>query len=153
VGFAALVATFWLLVATFRLILTHECPVTQSAVPAPAPAVVARPDVSGRELWETGDCFGAPSSAPSPIGPISKNAVVAGFNAVKPKVEVCYDRYGVPGTAMVNVLIAKSGRVSSAVVTGTFAGTPSGACVERAVKTARFPRSDGLSTFYPLRLR
>jgi hypothetical protein len=55
--------------------------------------------------------------------------------------------------AMVNVVIAKSGKVTSAVVTGKFAGTPTGACVERAVETARFPRSDGLSTPYPFLLK
>jgi hypothetical protein len=67
-------------------------------------------------------------------------------------VQLCYDRYQVPGVAMVNIVIAKSGRVPMAKVTGTFAGTPSGACVERAVKSVRFPRSDGFSTPYPFQL-
>ena len=142
----------WLLVATVHLILTHECPVAQSAAQIPVSPPASAPDFKcGITRWQ--HRHDEPFSDSSRPGPISKNAVVAGFNAVKPKVEVCYERYGVPGTAMVNVLIAKSGRVSSAVVTGKLAGTPSGACVERAVMTARFPRSDGLSTFYPFQLR
>jgi hypothetical protein len=58
------------------------------------------------------------------------------------QIHECYLRHQVPGTAMVNVVIAKSGRVSKATVTGKFADTVTGACVEAAVKTAAFPPSD-----------
>jgi len=86
-------------------------------------------------------------------GPLGRNALVAGFNSVRPKVTACYNQFKVPGTAMVNVVIAKSGKVSSATVTGKFAGTPTGTCVEAAVKTATFPASDGFSTPYPFQLK
>jgi len=90
--------------------------------------------------------------APS-AGPLSKAAVVAGMNGVKGKVGDCYNQFKVPGMAMVNVNIGKSGKVSSAAVTGKFEGTPTGACVEKAVKSASFPPSDGLTTPYPFNLR
>ncbi|HVV52823.1 MAG TPA: GYF domain-containing protein [Polyangia bacterium] len=91
---------------------------------------------------------------PAPVaGPLSKSAVVAGMNGVKPKVAACYSQFKVPGMAMVNIVIARSGKVSSATVTGKFAGTPTGACVEKAVKSASFPPSEGLSTPYPFQLR
>jgi predicted Zn finger-like uncharacterized protein len=86
-------------------------------------------------------------------GPLAKGAVVAGMNSVKGKVSDCYQQFKVPGMAMVNVVIGKNGRVSSATVTGKFAGTPTGACVEKAVKTASFPPSDGLTTPYPFQLK
>jgi predicted Zn finger-like uncharacterized protein len=86
-------------------------------------------------------------------GPLAKNAVVAGMNSVKGKVNECYTQYKVPGMAMVNVVIGKNGKVSTATVTGKFAGTPTGSCVEKAVKTASFPPSDGLSTPYPFQLK
>jgi predicted Zn finger-like uncharacterized protein len=86
-------------------------------------------------------------------GPLAKGAVVAGMNGVKPKVNDCYNQYKVPGMAMVNVVIGKNGKVSTATVTGKFAGTPTGTCVEKAVKTASFPPSDGLSTPYPFMLK
>jgi len=86
-------------------------------------------------------------------GPLAKSAVVAGMNGVKGKVANCYNQYKVPGMAMVNVVISKSGKVTSANVTGKFAGTPTGTCVEAAVKSASFPASDGLSTPYPFNLR
>jgi len=86
-------------------------------------------------------------------GPLQQHALVAGFNAVRPKVAGCYNQFKVPGTAMVNVVIGKSGKVTKAEVTGKFAGTPTGQCVEAAVKTASFPPSDGFSTPYPFQLR
>lgn len=94
-------------------------------------------------------------AAPEPAGggPLSKAAVVGGMNGVKPKISECYQQFKVPGMAMVNVIIGKNGKVSSATVTGKFAGTPTGSCVERAVKTASFPPSDGLTTPYPFTLK
>jgi predicted Zn finger-like uncharacterized protein len=92
------------------------------------------------------------ADAPS-AGPLSKAAVVAGMNGVKGRVGDCYNQFKVPGMAMVNVNIGKSGKVTSAAVTGKFQGTPTGACVEKAVRTASFPPSDGLSTPYPFNLR
>jgi predicted Zn finger-like uncharacterized protein len=93
-------------------------------------------------------------SKPAPsAGPLAKSAVVAGMNSVKPKVAACYSEYKVQGMAMVNVVIGKSGKVTTATVTGKFAGTPTGACVEKAVKSASFPPSEGLSTPYPFQLK
>jgi predicted Zn finger-like uncharacterized protein len=86
-------------------------------------------------------------------GALPKNALVAGLNGVRPKVSNCYNQFKVPGTAMVNITIGKNGKVSKAEVTGKFAGTPTGQCVEAAVKTASFPPSDGFSTPYPFQLK
>jgi hypothetical protein len=85
--------------------------------------------------------------------PLTKSAIVAGMNEARPRIHDCYVEHDVPGTAMVNVVIAKNGKVTSAVVTGRFAGTPTGACVERAVQAARVQRSDGFSTAYPFQLK
>ncbi len=95
----------------------------------------------------------AAAPPPEAAGPLSKSAVVAGMNGIKPKINDCYNQFKVPGMAMVMVVIGKNGKVSSASVSGKFAGTPSGACVEKAVKSASFPPSDGLTTPYPFQLR
>jgi predicted Zn finger-like uncharacterized protein len=92
-------------------------------------------------------------SAKAPAGPLSKGAVVAGMNSVRPKVAACYNEFKVPGMAMVSVVIGKSGKITSATVSGKFAGTPSGSCVEKAVKSATFPASEGLQMQYPFQLR
>ena len=86
-------------------------------------------------------------------GPLSKGELVKGMNAVRGKIADCYARFQTPGIAMVNVVIGRDGRVSSATVTGKLAGTPTGACVGAAVKTATFPPSGGLVTPYPFLLK
>jgi predicted Zn finger-like uncharacterized protein len=99
------------------------------------------------------DDDGASKKAEAAAQPLAKSAVVAGMNSVKPKISACYDQFKQQGMAMVNVVIGRNGKVSQATVTGKFAGTPTGACVEKAVKSATFPPSEGLSTPYPFQLR
>ena len=55
----------------------------------------------------------------------------------------------------VALTIGGAGRVSSANVTGQFAGTPTGDCVSKAVKSAGFPKFKGSpqSIVYPFMLR
>jgi predicted Zn finger-like uncharacterized protein len=78
-----------------------------------------------------------------------------GMRGIKGRVQGCYDQYKVPGMVQVSVTIGSSGRVSSASVTGKFAGTPTGACVAGAVKGAKFDRFKGgaLTITYPFVLR
>jgi hypothetical protein len=134
---AALAATFWLIVATVRVVLYP-----------PGPLRPAKPDISSGDR-----CPWHASAGAGGDHPLSKVALVNGLLAVKPLVHACYEEYRVPGTAMADIVIAKSGRVSKAVVTGKFAGTPTGDCVEQAVMTATFPPSDGFLTPFPYQLR
>jgi len=163
VGFGALVIGYWANVVLLHLVLTGGCPGDQSVAPptpvaaAPAPVVAAPVVRQGsnefgfhcgiRRLGGEVDRF-----AGSGIGALSKNALLAGLRGVQPLIHACYLRHKVEGTAMVNVVIAKSGKVAKATVTGKFADTPTGACVAAAVKTASFPPSDGLATPYPFPL-
>ena len=94
---------------------------------------------------------GAPEAKKS--GPLGKSDIVKGMMGIMPKTKACYDQFKVPGTASVNVKVDSSGHVESANVTGKFGGTPTGECVEKAVKTAKFPPSDGLAFPYPIPLR
>lgn len=112
-----------------------------------------RPRAKGREVAVVRPQKVRDDAVTGSGGPLAKSAVVAGMNAIQGKVAACYQQYGEPGMAMVNVVISKSGKVTSAAVTGRFASTPTGLCVERAVKSASFPASDGLTTPYPFNLR
>jgi predicted Zn finger-like uncharacterized protein len=136
-----------------------------SASAAPQPEEKKKPAKGSLDDLLEGALNNRPAAAPKPRveedapkaasggGPLAKSAVVAGMNGVKPKITNCYNQFKVPGMAMVNVVIGKSGKVTSATVTGKFAGTPTGSCVEQAVKTASFPPSDGLTTPYPFQLK
>jgi hypothetical protein len=50
---------------------------------------------------------------------------------------------GARGTASLRLTVAPSGRIAQVTASGPFAGTPVGACVERAVRSATFPPWDG----------
>jgi hypothetical protein len=63
------------------------------------------------------------------------------MNAVSGAVTACYA--GTQGTAAVKLTVLPSGQVQKVTVTGVFAGTPVGACVEAAVQTVSFPPWDG----------
>ncbi len=76
--------------------------------------------------------------------------VQKGMNGVAGKVKACG---GGPGTITVKAIIGGTGRVISAVATGSFAGTPVGNCAARAVKSAKFPKSQkNLTVRYPFKL-
>ncbi|MCK5798598.1 MAG: hypothetical protein KAI47_15505, partial [Deltaproteobacteria bacterium] len=97
-----------------------------------------------------------PAAAPASNLPdkLGRSQIVSGMGRIKGRIKACRDRFRVPGMAMVRVAIGANGRVSSARVSGIFAGTPTGSCVARAVKSARFPKTKRPSTIkYPFVLR
>jgi hypothetical protein len=64
-----------------------------------------------------------------------------GMGAISGKAQGCFA--GTQGTAAVKLTVAPSGQVSKVSVSGVFAGSPVGSCVESAVKGASFPPWDG----------
>ncbi len=83
---------------------------------------------------------------------LSQSDIVSAMKAVQPRVKECYNQYKLPGIANVSISVAKGGRIASASVTGKFAGTPSGTCVEAAAKTAKFPPCEAMSFPWPFQL-
>ena len=92
----------------------------------------------------------APTAAALPA--LSQTDIVSAMKAVQPRVKECYNQYKVPGIANVSISVSKGGRIASASVTGKFAGTPSGTCVEAAAKTAKFPPCEAMSFPWPFQL-
>jgi hypothetical protein len=64
-----------------------------------------------------------------------------GMGGVTAKAQACYA--GTQGSAGVRLTVLPTGQIEKVTVTGVFAGTPVGACVESAVKSATFPPWDG----------
>ncbi len=144
-----------------------------SAAAEPTAASASKPKKGGRDDLDsllddaTSSKGGGKSSAPKEErasaasnddnlpDQLDKGAIVGGMGKVKGKVGACYEQYKVPGMANVAVTIGKNGRVSNAAVSGAFAGTPTGDCVSKAVKTASFPQFKGSpqSINYPFMLR
>lgn len=119
------------------------------ASPSEKPAA-KRERPAAREEASSGG--GEDSSLPDQL---DKGQIVSGMQKIKSRVGSCFDQFKVPGMANVAVTIGGSGRVSSASVTGQFAGTPTGDCVAKAAKSASFPKFKGSpqSIVYPFILR
>ena len=83
---------------------------------------------------------------------LTQSDIVNAMKGVQPKVQACANQFKVPGTAMANISVASGGRVSNATVTGKFAGTPTGSCVEVAAKSAKFPPCQGMTFPWPFTL-
>jgi len=148
--------------------------VAMAPPPAPAPAAdVTKPPPSttkppsGRKggksiddlLGEVGSRKGgdeggakAPAAAPAKLISLTKSDIVSAMKGVQPRVQACANQFKVPGTAMAQISVASGGRVNSASVTGRFAGTPTGACVEQAAKTAKFPPCQAMDFPWPFTL-
>jgi hypothetical protein len=88
--------------------------------------------------------------AAAPATP-SRDDVMSAMSHVAPAVTACGADHGV---ATVQVGVASSGRITSAVVTGPLAGTATGSCVARAVRHATLPAftHDTFSFTYPFRV-
>lgn len=86
---------------------------------------------------------------------LDRPQVQAAMRGIRGQVSRCYHRYKVPGLARVQIKIHPSGKVASARIKGIFAGTPTGACIQAAVKRARFSRFSGpaMKIVYPFVLR
>jgi hypothetical protein len=91
---------------------------------------------------------GSDSNLPDQLG---RDDIKKGMGSVQSKAKACFQQYHVPGTALVAVVIGQSGKVQEADVKGVLAGTPTGDCVQKAVKGASFGRFKGspMSVTYP----
>lgn len=144
-----------------------EKPVVAAAPAAPAPAKSGGSDLDSllesaltpKRGGRAAPADEAPAakksggSSDTPLMKLEKEDMVKAMQGVQGKVQECFNQYKVPGTAMVNVSVARGGKVSSASVTGKFSGTPTGSCIESAVKTAKFPACEPHNFPYPFALR
>jgi hypothetical protein len=83
---------------------------------------------------------------------LTQSDIVNAMKGVQPKVQACANQFKVPGTAMANIGVATGGKVNTASVTGKFAGTPTGSCVEAAAKSAKFPPCQSMTFPWPFTL-
>jgi hypothetical protein len=87
---------------------------------------------------------------------LSRSQITGAMAAIKGRVAACYSRHRVPGLALVQgAICGGSGRLEGISISGAFAGTPTGACVQEAARGARFPRFSGppIRINFPFRLR
>jgi predicted Zn finger-like uncharacterized protein len=138
---------------------TGKKPAPELAVATPAPPKPKKGGSIDDLLDQVGSAKRGGGDEPKPKKPtaaalpsLSQSDIVSAMRAVQPRVKECYNQYKVPGIANVSLAVSKGGRIASATVTGKFAGTPSGTCVEAAAKTAKFPPCEAMSFPWPFQL-
>lgn len=91
---------------------------------------------------------------PANLGPLERSDIVKALGPVSNvKAKECFGQFKVPGNCTIKITVDQRGKVTNASATGKFAGTPSGNCLEAAVKAAKFPPSQGMTFDYPITLR
>jgi predicted Zn finger-like uncharacterized protein len=93
-----------------------------------------------------------PSKPAVKLVTLSQSDIVTAMKAVQPRIQACANQFKTPGTALANISVASGGRVSSATVTGKFAGTPTAGCVEQAARSAKFPPCQPMNFPWPFTL-
>jgi len=95
----------------------------------------------------------APSDAPK-VDQLTPSMIT---DAMKPVVEAahaCYEKLSVAGTGKLKITVAGDGTIARYEQQGDFAGTATGACIDKALGKARFPASQKPKTTisFPIRL-
>jgi predicted Zn finger-like uncharacterized protein len=75
--------------------------------------------------------------------PFSKSAAISALTAASMSAAVCKKPGGPTGSGKATVTFAPSGRVTTATVSGAFAGTPTGGCVASGFRKAHVPAFSG----------
>jgi hypothetical protein len=87
---------------------------------------------------------------PASLSPADIAKVMA---TVKTRGNTCAQRLGQQGNAELNLAVGKNGKVTDVHLGGKLAGTPLGACIEKAARAAVFPPSAGLRFDYRIDVR
>ena len=118
------------------------------AAPAAEPSTVTAPAVVDAEPTPAAPEVSEPE-APALPEKLTRDQVRAGLDAMRSQVLQCTN--GTYGRVLADVTISAPGRVSHAVIEGTFAGTNAGSCMARVLRSAKFPAFSGqdISVRYP----
>jgi hypothetical protein len=92
----------------------------------------------------------AAAPAATKAQPLSRSDIETAMSSVKAEMADCYAKTGKGGPVDLKISVSPEGDVKNTVIKGEFAGTPTGACVEKKVKATVFPASAGLNFDYRL---
>jgi hypothetical protein len=89
---------------------------------------------------------------PRVLSPFKINATMA---PVRKQANKCFDAYGVGGKANFKITINNEGKVTGVEQTGDFVDTPTGACIEKAVREVSFPpfKKESITFDFPVLLQ
>lgn len=96
-----------------------------------------------------------PKQAPPKLEALSTSMIQDAMALAVDASNKCFEQFGVAGKAKLKITIAGDGTIAKYEQQGDFVNTPTGACIDAAVKTVTFPRSRKQKTVitYPIVLR
>lgn len=112
--------------------------------PTPETTDTRSEEATGSEERETAarDDGEAPSP-PAVLSPFDRTSAESAMNAAAAAATSCRQPGSPAGASRVSVTFAPTGRVTTATVSGAFAGTPTGGCIARTFRSAQVPPFDG----------
>lgn len=128
--------------------------------------IVGAKPASGVAPADNAACEGEPEyvkkvAAPKgPVGPqlagqLSRQQIGGTLEAVRDQARLCNEAYGIDGQASLRMVIAKDGSLKEHKQEGDFVGSPTGICIDNAMKVISFPAFAGkqMRVSYPIVLR
>jgi hypothetical protein len=110
-------------------------------------AIVAASPTSAAAPADKKQCAAVtvPAAEPVPTGPVVESLSLSMIkDAMQPVVAAsaaCFETFGVAGKAKLKITILGDGTVGKYEQQGEFIDTPTGECIDKAMKTVTFPRS------------
>ena len=86
---------------------------------------------------------------------MTTSQIKSAMKQVSELADKCYAAYGIEGKATFKLVISGNGSLKKAKQVGDFEGTPTGICLDKAMKVASFPKSKKKATkvSYPMVLQ
>ena len=126
--------------------VTAPAPVAPDDV-SPAASSASKPLASGEASSATASApahlYGEPIAAAADDKPFDAQAASAAITAAFGRAAACRGPNDPTGSVTATLTYAPSGRVTTATVSGAFAGTPIGGCIASALRGARVPPFSG----------
>lgn len=141
------------------ILASHPAPVAANlptwTPPPDAPPITSIPSSYPRSLCDDCEDWDDPGAhTRANLRALTMRGIREGMSKVRPVVAKCYEQFRSAGLANVAATIGVDGHIREAQVSGSFAGTPTGTCIERAVLSATFPKPSAPHVFtFPFILR
>jgi hypothetical protein len=129
--------------------------------PCDGSVVIAKP-ASGPGETDKKQCVKPAAPAETPAAPAEKpklealtpSTIQSAMQPVVTSAQACYEHFGVTGRAKLRFTVLGDGSVAKYEQQGDFVGTPTGECIDQAVKAVAFPRTQKAknSFSYPIPL-
>jgi hypothetical protein len=124
-----------------------------SSLPTAGPGPMSKSACAEKPAAEGGTIGGpAPEKLPEKL---TAPMVTAAMLPAKAAAMACYEDYGVTGEASLKLGVSGEGQVFSVEQKGDFVGTPTGECIDAAVRKLTFPRTKTAKAWltYPILIR